>query len=125
MRLMNRNTCYAVRTLNFMAKYPEEVVSVTDIVRNLKVPRSFLRKILQILNKKGILKSSRGQGGGFKLALAPGKIYLMDLIEIFQGPGSRVCPYSNTCEINPKIENIQKYIISELKDITIENILKK
>jgi Rrf2 family protein len=125
MRLMNRNTCYAVRTLNFMAKQPAEIISVDTIVGNLKIPRSFLRKILQVLNKKGILRSSRGKGGGFKLAIPPSKIYLIDLIEIFQGPNTRICPYSSTCEINPRIENIQKYIIAELKDINMENILKK
>ena len=86
MKLLTRNTDYAVRAICYMAKRGEGVISVTELVKSLKIPRPFLRKILQTLNKKGIVRSSKGIGGGFRLAVAPGKIYLVDLIKVFQGP---------------------------------------
>ena len=45
-----------------------------------------MRKILQILNKKKMLKSHKGKGGGFELSVNPDKIFLLDLVWIFQGP---------------------------------------
>ena len=55
MRLINRNTDYAVRAISYISRQEEKVISVSELVEKIKVPRPFLRKILQILNKKGIL----------------------------------------------------------------------
>lgn len=130
-KLINRNTDYAVRALCFMAKEKERVVPVPELVKRLKIPRPFLRKILQSLNREGLLVSRRGKGGGFVLALAPERIFLKDLIELFQGPlklneclfKRRICPERNTCALKRKIDNIEKRVISELKSVTIGSLL--
>ena len=130
-KLINRNTDYAVRALCLMAKEKERVVSVPELVQRLKIPRPFLRKILQILNKEGLLVSKKGKAGGFKLALAPEGIFLKDLIEIFQGPlklneclfKKRICPERNTCALKRKIGSIERRVVSELKSVTIRSLL--
>jgi len=86
LKLITRNTDYAIRALCYIATHKADVVSVKELVRCLKIPRPFLRKILQGLNKKGILRSYKGKGGGFVLAVGPEKIFIGDLIRIFQGP---------------------------------------
>ncbi len=111
MKLITRDTDYAVRALCFMAKSEKGVVSVTELVKSLKIPGPFLRKILQILNKKGLLRSYKGQGGGFRLAVAPNRISLVDLVETFQGQlkvsecmfKKRICPNTKTCMLSIKI----------------------
>jgi len=131
MKLITRDTDYAVRALCFIAKCEKEIVPVSELNRNLRIPGPFLRKILQILNKKGLLRSYKGKGGGFMLALAPGKIFLADLIEIFQGSlrlnecifKKRICPDIKTCKLKKRIDTIQKYVISELKDIALASLL--
>ena len=86
MKLLSRNTDYAVRALCYIANEKKRIVSVTELVKALKIPRPFLRKILQTLNREGILESHKGVGGGFKLARRSGSINLVELIEAFQGP---------------------------------------
>jgi len=86
MKLITKDTDYAVRALCYMAKHNDDIVSVDELVKYLLVPRQFIRKILQILNKKRILKSFKGKGGGFVLNTEPKKISLLKLLEIFQGP---------------------------------------
>ena len=133
MKLITRDTDYAVRALCFIARCKETVVSVSELVGALKIPRPFLRKILQILNKKGILESHKGKGGGFILALEPERIYLLDLIKIFQGPlkineclfKKAPCPNIKICKLKKKIDNIQRYIISELKGVRLASLLEK
>jgi DNA-binding IscR family transcriptional regulator len=44
------------------------------------MPGPFLRKMLQILNKEGLLISYKGKDGGFALTLPPEKISLIDLM---------------------------------------------
>jgi DNA-binding IscR family transcriptional regulator len=48
---------YTVRAICCIAGQPKEIVSVNKIVRYLEMPRPFLRKKLQILNKEGLLIS--------------------------------------------------------------------
>ncbi|MEE8564253.1 MAG: Rrf2 family transcriptional regulator [Atribacterota bacterium] len=133
MKLITRNTDYAVRALCCIAEQEKNIVSTDQMVQNLQMPRPFLRKILQILNKKGLLNSYKGKGGGFALALPPEKISLIDVMKIFQGP-TRLneckfkksdCPYTSDCLLKKKIDEIEKEVVIKLKAITIASIIKK
>lgn len=65
MKLITRDTDYAIRALCFITIGRKEIIPVRELVENLKVPRPFLGKLLQILNKKRLLKSYKGLGGIF------------------------------------------------------------
>jgi len=131
-KLITRDTDYAIRAICFLAKDNKKLFSVPLLVKELKVPYPFLRKILQQLNKKRILKSQKGSGGGFQLAVPAEKISLVELISIFQGPfklnecilRKRLCPNVRKCPLNKKIKNMEKNIIQELRSITVASLLK-
>ena len=131
MKLITRNTDYAVRALCCIAEQKQEVISADQLVKSLEMPRPFLRKILQTLNKEGLLNSSKGKGGGFALAVSPGKITLTDVMKIFQGPlrlnectfKKMVCPNVKDCLLKKKIDEIEKEVILRLKAITFESLL--
>ena len=132
MKLITRDIDYAVRALCYMARKREDVISVTELVKNLNIPRQFLRKILQILKRNRMLRSYKGIGGGFTLALPAEKIELVELIKIFQGPFTLnecffkkvACPSVQMCRLKKKIDAVEKYVMSELKSITITSLLK-
>ena len=133
MKLITKNTDYAIRALCTMAENnnDKKISSVSELVKELKIPRPFLRKILQILHKEKILNSYKGQGGGFSLAIAPDKIFIVNLIEIFQGPLKlnncafikNICPDVNSCRLRRKIDSIERHVLSELKSTTITSLL--
>lgn len=132
MKMLTRNTDYAVRAMCYMAKKGRGVISVTELVASLKIPRPFLRKILQELTKKGLVKSYKGIGGGFKLGSSPDRIFLVDLIEVFQGPlcinecifKKRACPNTSECPLKKRIDSIERKVEAELRTITIGSLLK-
>jgi Rrf2 family iron-sulfur cluster assembly transcriptional regulator len=116
MKLVTRNTDYAIRALCCMAHNKKKIV---------------LRKILQALHKNNILISMKGQGGGFELTPKTDKISILKLIEIFQGPfrlnecifkGLR-CPNIIKCRLNKKIGKIERRVRAELKSITLADLL--
>jgi Rrf2 family protein len=131
MKLITRDTDYTLRALCFITKHKKQIVSVAQLVKELKIPGPFLRKLLQVLNKKSILKSYKGKGGGFSLAKPANKIFLLDLMKIFQGPWALnecffkkvVCPNMHVCALRKKINNIEGSVIKELKSISIESLL--
>lgn len=132
MKLITRDTDYAVRAVCLIAKNKEKIISVSYLVRELGMPRPFLRKILQRLNKVKILESFKGKAGGFKLKKAAEKIYLVDLMKIFQGNLSLNecflkkirCPNMKTCCLRKRIEKIEDFVFVELENITISSLLK-
>ncbi len=133
MKIITRDTDYAIRALAFLAKKEDRTISVSELVRVLRIPRPFLRKIMQILNKKGVLLSQRGIGGGFKLAASPKKIFIMDILQIFQGTPSlaeclfkkTLCPDRPFCPLRKKIDSLENYVFSELKKTTIAGLVRQ
>lgn len=133
MKLITRDTDYAMRSLIYIASRKNVITSVTELVKKIKIPRPFLRKLLQRLNKEGILKSSKGPNGGFVLAVEPQKIFLTDLIRIFQGSlkfneclfKKEPCPKISICPLNKAIGNIEKEAVAELKTITVASLFSK
>lgn len=132
MKLINKQTDYALQALLNIAKSPDKIVSSADLYESLGLPRAILRKVLQILQKEGILDSTKGSGGGFKLATRPEKIFLLDLINIFEGKVSfvnclfrkRLCAHRATCPIRKRIKAIELTVIEQLKNITLKQLLE-
>jgi len=132
MKLITRNTDYAVRALCYIAKAKGKIVSAPELVSALKMPRPFLRKILQALNTKNILKSHKGAGGGFSLAAQPGKIFLTDIIKIFQGKlqlneclfKRNRCPNIKGCSLRKKIQAIEARVVKDIDSINLANLLR-
>ncbi len=132
MKLITRDTDYAIRALCFIAGHKDKVVSVQGLTESLKIPRPFLRKILQRLNREGLLRSYKGIGGGFSLNCDSKGITLNRLIEIFQGPlrinDHRIkngpCPVIKKCLLKNRLDRIEKKLISELQSINIKQLLK-
>lgn len=132
MKLITRNTDYAVNALYFMALDRDKIYTVSELAKKTSIPGAFLRKILQVLNKKGIVRSFKGKGGGFKLALLPDKIFLLEIMEIFQGRfklnecilNKKICPNKENCRLKIKIEEFENYIQSKLESITLGSLLE-
>jgi len=133
MKMINRDTDYAVRALGFISQHKEKLVSAAEMVKCLKIPRPFLRKILQRLHQEGVLDAQKGLSGGFFLTAPAEKIYLMDLIRVFQGGlklneclfKKKACPDRPTCLLRQRINEIEAYAVSVLKPVSIAELLGK
>ena len=133
MKLITRNTDYALRAVCYMSEERSRIFSVSDLVKELGMPRPFLRKLLQALTKKGLARSVKGKGGGFRLARYIEKISLADILEVFQGPfrlnectfKKKRCPQISKCPIKRKIDTIEAHVLKELKAVTVGSLLKE
>lgn len=129
MKLITRNTDYALRALCYISKR-RDLISVDELVKELGVPRPFMRKILQRLNKERILESYKGQGGGFKLKVPPAKIFIIRIMRIFQGQvglngcflKKDICPDKGRCVLRKKIHAIEDDLFERLKQINVASL---
>ncbi len=132
MNLLTRNTDYAVRALIYMAGKAPERVSTADLLRDLRLPRPFMRKTLQTLQKAGYLDSVKGKNGGFSFLISPEKIVLNDLIVLFQGPVSmgdclfrkKVCSCMRTCPLRKEIKTIESLALGHLRSVTVASLMR-
>ena len=106
---VTRETDYAVRCVYYLSGKGDGIAMIDEIAGQMRVPKSFLAKILQKLSKADIVRSYRGVKGGFRLARSPRAITLLDVIEAMQGPvymnvcalDKRMCGLSRACAVHP------------------------
>ena len=79
---ITRASEYGVLGLLALARRPlGDVVMLETIAAEEDIPVSFLGKIFQGLARAGLVKSSRGSGGGFALVREPATISALVVIE--------------------------------------------
>jgi Rrf2 family protein len=133
MKIITRDTDYAIRALCCIVGSASGKVTVTDLSEELDIPRPFLRKIFQKLNKKGVLRSFKGKKGGFFLAADPRKITILDLVEILQGVfrlsdhmfKGKICPEIRTCYLKKRLDKLEKNVKKDLASITISELVRQ
>jgi Rrf2 family protein len=82
---------YAVRAvLHIAARHPEPVRSA-DLAASLELPANYLSKTLGQLARAGILLSTRGAAGGFRLGREAQAIPLADIVRAFGPREERRC----------------------------------
>ncbi len=78
---------YALRALIEMARGDaEHVVSAEELGRLQDIPHGFLQAILADLRRAGVVRSQRGQSGGWRLARAAAEVSIADVIRAVDGP---------------------------------------
>ena len=84
---ISRKIDYAIRAMIHLASIPAgTVVPFREIGRQMSVPEDFLAKILKTLVDQGIVRSTRGPHGGYKLARPADAINVLEIIEAAEGP---------------------------------------
>jgi Rrf2 family protein len=77
---------YAIRALAHLAVYGgEKPIQVKEIAEVENIPRHFLAKILNQLTYKGLVRATRGPGGGFMLIRPPEEVFVKDVVESIDG----------------------------------------
>ena len=78
---------YAVVTMSAAARHcGGQRVSAARIAAETGLPAPTVQKLVSRLTAAGLLRSSRGAGGGLKLARPAAAITLADIIEAVEGP---------------------------------------
>jgi Rrf2 family protein len=134
-RFITRDTDYALRALVFMAKAGKKekngIVTVDDIAKGQKLPRIFLRRILQKLANNKVLTSYKGRSGGFSFLVNPEKIKITNIIRIFQGDidlthcflKTAICPNIKVCTFRKKLKSLNSIVNKELEKIKISSLI--
>jgi Rrf2 family protein len=126
-------TKYAIRAVCYLAHLPEGTYAqVREVSTALDIPQPYLSKILQDLGKKGILSSSKGPGGGFRLNCSPTETSLYTVIEAVEGPmdkdecllGLSICSEDTKCPMHDFWSDIQAAFRQQMASISLLDIVE-
>jgi Rrf2 family transcriptional regulator, cysteine metabolism repressor len=131
MKLITKDTDYAIAALCALAKGRDEMTSAVQLARELRISHPFLRKILRRLAGKVIVRSRNGLGGGFMLAKKSRDLSVREIVEIFQGPirlnecvvRRVLCERADRCVLRRKLKALESRLVSDLMRITIASLV--
>lgn len=84
--MLSVTTEYALRAMTYLARQPQVgIVLGRDLSREADVPSAYLTKVLLVLRNAGFVETVRGTGGGYRLAKSPEQIFLIEIVELFEG----------------------------------------
>ena len=128
--LITRRSDYAMRICRVL--HDGKGHNVREICQAEEIPKAFAYKILRELEMAGLVKSERGNQGGYYLNRPLSELTLYDVVNITEDDLAILhcmkeeCnrnPDSMPCKVHQEIERIQNILIDELKKKTIEEIL--
>ncbi len=93
---MTRSSEYALKALIFLFQHEKRwPIPGRVIAKEAGVPAKYLQKILGDLTRTGILESSPGRTGGFRLSRPGHRIPLIDVLTSFERFREGACPFGN------------------------------
>jgi len=128
---ITRQADYAIRAVRYLARQGDNQRSATSTVaREMKIPPSFLAKIISQLSIAGLLHTSRGARGGVSLAREAKEISLLDVVEAIDGPillnecvgDPDGCQFTEDCAMHPIWKEAQETLVNRLRATTFASL---
>jgi len=113
--ILSQTAEYAVRAMLYIADQHPTAVRAFALAEHLQLPPNYLAKTLGRLARAGVLVSSRGSAGGFRLNKSPEDITLREVIQAFGAGEPRQCLLGlGPCGENPSCQVHQRWIPTAL-----------
>ena len=122
---------YAVRiSLDLARHWDGEPRKAREIAASMDIPPEFVKTILADLVTQGLLTSTAGPNGGYRLAQAPEAITLLDIIEPaerYLAPEKCIlrggpCDWSDDCPIHETWLTAQKAFADSLNGVSLAQL---
>jgi Rrf2 family transcriptional regulator, cysteine metabolism repressor len=131
---VSKRTDYATRAVLALAVADGGPLKLEEIADATDAPRSVLEQVMPALRTAGIVRSSRGPGGGYSLNRSPEEITLERVVRLFQGQLAPIgyatrrhpdpAPALVASSLRPVWEEVRDATISILDRITFADLAR-
>lgn len=123
-----------------MALRPDERLSAAAIAERFSSSDNHMAKVLQTLQRAGLVTSTRGVGGGYQLARPAGRITVAEVVRQLEGPlgeeACEACPFHDgekrcrdemvaACRVHGLLTEISNHIYYTLESVTIASLARE
>lgn len=109
-------------------------VSAGQLAQETGLPAPTVQKLVSKLTGAGLLRSSRGVGGGLKLARPPAAVSIADIVEAVEGPialtacveqGKHDCTLESACLVKPHWPQVNAALRGALAQVTLTQLVEE
>ncbi|MGE0180352.1 MAG: Rrf2 family transcriptional regulator [Sphingomonas sp.] len=106
-------------------------VNATTLSAETRIPLPTAQKLVSKLSAAGLLESTRGVGGGVRLARPPAAISLADIVEAVEGPiemtscvdaGRHDCALESCCQVRPHMHVVNGAVRGALAGVSLSSL---
>jgi FeS assembly SUF system regulator len=127
---MSKLTDYATVVLASLAQEPGRHRAAAELADSTRLSRPTVRKVLKGLQRAGMVISSRGAKGGYRLARRPENITATQILDVFEGPiaitecsgASSRCGIERQCRVGGGWRRVNAAIRRALDDVTLHQL---
>ena len=127
---LTMTTDYALRCMMYLAG-KEEVSSSPEIGEAVGINKMFVQKVLRVLRDAGVVSSTHGGTGGYRLAKKPEEIVLLDIILMFEKTMKinrclelkGCCERYETCPLHAYYTEVQKTLEDYFGRDTLQDVI--
>lgn len=131
--MLSQTAEYALRAVLTIAMEPGGQLGAAQLAERLDVPRNYLSKTLHQLARSGVLESTRGKTGGFRLGRNPERITLLEVVQPFDDItgrrvcllGKPVCSDHSACAAHLKWKAVSERNAEFFRDTTVADLTRK
>ncbi len=127
---------YALRLMIDLAEHDtDSYVALKDIAMRQEISIKYLEQIIAQLNHAGLVKSSRGPQGGYRLMKNPQEYAVADILRVTEGKLAladcllederNLCARSEICPTIGLWEELQEQIDHYLNSVSLQDLLNK
>ena len=131
MRLTTKGRYAVTAMLDLSLNYGAGAITLADISERQGISLSYLEQLFARLRKQGLVSSSRGPGGGYRLSRSAENITVLDVISAVdekvdstQCHGKHNCHADEQCVSHELWESLSNQISSYLDGITLQQVVK-
>ena len=121
-----------MRSMVALAAGDGRPMTTRQIAETMKVPQSYLSKVLQSLVRAGLVHSTRGLKGGFVLAKEPGELNMMQILNaVSTYKRIETCPLdmeghsSQLCPLHRRLDQAMAMVQEAFEGTTLAEILSE
>ena len=127
---ISKLTDYGTVLLAHLARDPGKVYSAADVSASTGVALPTVSKILKSLARTGMVQSTRGSNGGYRLARSPAEISAAEIIDALEGPVSITecsaadshCDFEQNCSVGRAWQRINVAISNALDEVSLVDL---
>jgi len=127
---MGKLTDYATVVLASLAQDPARHRAAAELAQRTRLKRPTVSKVLKGLQRAGMVVSSRGAQGGYRLARGPEHITAAQILDIFEGPiaitecsgAASQCGIERLCRVGSAWQRVNAAIRRALEDVTLRQL---
>jgi len=132
MRLTTKGRYAVTAMLDLAINQQTRPVTLHDIASNQEISLSYLEQLFARLRRSGLVKGTRGPGGGYRLARRPGEISIADIItsvdeniDITRCGGRENCRDGERCLTHELWADLSEKIFHFLDEITLGELIER